>query len=174
MGRLLSWAAVLLLVVPGLALLAAAFLLPAYRGMVLAEHERDCVRERTMAFEDYLARTEEFIRTLPEDEQHTRRLRMMQERIEPPNEVAIDDPAAPSATPPGVVRPREPKMPPLPENRLLRLAGRLDDQKTRRGLLLAWALATAAAMLMFSPARRPPEAPAAQAGEASQTMKPPA
>ena len=151
MGKFLSWAAFILIVLPGMAIPAAVYLLPTYRGMVVAEHERDCVHARTQAFQDFLTRNDEFIRTLPEDELHTRRLIIMQNRLAMENEVVVEDPNLPPAIPPGMVSLPEPRMPSAPDNQFLALAGRLDDVRTRRGLLLLWGLTMVAAMLVFTP-----------------------
>lgn len=145
--------AFVLLACSSLLILAALYLLPAYQKMVKAQYDRDCASLRMTALEQYVQRTEELIRVLPEDENLTGRLRIAQEGAKVPNETIVVDPAAPPAALPGTVSPPIVKLPPPPSNILLELADRLDDARTRRGLMLLWILSLAVALLLFWPKR---------------------
>jgi hypothetical protein len=149
----------LLLAVPALATLAAVVLLPAYQRMAATEYQRDCLAADIAAFKEYVAANERLIDRAPQDEDLTRRLAIVQQRLLPRNEVVVMDPNAPPAPPPGVIVPDLKPRPEPPSNMLLRMAAKVRNPGTCRGLFLLAAGAMLAAMFLFSPADEYQEAP---------------
>ncbi|MFB3890989.1 MAG: hypothetical protein ACE15C_03080 [Phycisphaerae bacterium] len=150
-GRMVGF---LLLAVPALVTIAAITLLPTYQNMMATLHERDVKLANVGTYQDYVAATEKMIGRLPEDEDTTRRLVMLQQRLLPRNEVVMIDPSEKPAPPPGVIVPERRPKPAAPSNMLLSMADKLKNPGTRRGLFLLAAGAMLAAMFLFAPADR--------------------
>jgi hypothetical protein len=150
----------LLLVLPALATVAALTLLPEYQQMTAKAYELDKLRTDNQSFKDYVAANERLIEQASEDEVLTTRLRISHERLLPRNEVVVVDPNAPPVPPPGVIVPAKRAYGPKPENLLLSMAGKLNDENTRRGLFLLSAVAMMAAMFLFASPEKYAQLPA--------------
>jgi hypothetical protein len=150
-GRMVGF---LLLAVPALATIGAITLLPTYQSMMASLHQRDVRQAEIGTSQDFVVATEKMISRLPEDEDTTRRLVMLQQRLLPRNEVVMIDPGEKPAPPPGVIVPDRRAKPAAPSDMFLSMADKLKNPGTRRGLFLLAAGAMLAAMFLFAPADR--------------------
>jgi len=146
LGRMVGFC---LLVVPALATIGAIVLLPAYAGLAQAQHERRCEQADIADMRALNGVYDRMLSEGPESESFTKRLMLTQTSRVPENEIVINTGVRPGP-PPGVVAPKRTSRPPAPDDWAIRLAGRIQDDRTRRGLLFVSIGAIVAAMFLFS------------------------
>jgi hypothetical protein len=139
----------LLLTLPALAVLAALALLPQYTQMRQAQWELDCAQANVASLKALRDANERLLAEAPESETLTKRLLLADTAMLPRNEVFTDIGVA-GTLPPSLVVPAPTRLPPAPDDWLLRLAQRLGDTGTKRGLFLIAIGAIVTAMFLFS------------------------
>ena len=133
-GRLVGF---LVLVVPALAAMAAIVLAPAYTKMLAARYEADCAKADLADMQALKAAYDKLLAEAPESEVFTKRLMQMQtSRV--PRDTIVSTTGPGGVMPPGfVVPPRSPRpVAPSADNLTVRIAQKVQDTPTRRGLFL--------------------------------------
>jgi hypothetical protein len=134
-----------------LAIFAAAVLLPAWHRRELARTQRDELAARVWTYDQLVDYKQRIIDTIKSDPLQTQRLLMLQQNYRRPGDVAVAMENAPVELPPLVqLAARAPTVQP-PSPSLLHLAERLEDPRTRRGLMLLAGILMVGAMLLFLP-----------------------
>lgn len=145
----------LLLVLAGMAILAAVVYLPDWAKCLQLEYQRDCERAYLADTEALLDAYRRKIRTVETDAQLTRRLAQGMQGTGAPG-LPIDRAMGLGADflAPGEISVIEAPLPKKPNTWLMDAARKVEDPPTRRGLLLLFAGAITAAVYLFDPGGR--------------------
>jgi len=145
-GRLVAF---VLLAGSAMAIFAGVVLLPDYVRLLRAE--RILARQEAIAAdtEARIRANGRLIEALPDHPVLTKRLAMHQLGLRPADEVVVPYPGVPVAQAPGTVAPPPHPRPAPPDAWVLRIAARVSNPPTRRGLLLLAAVALVGAVLLF-------------------------
>ncbi len=143
----------LLTVSLAVAILAAAALLPAWQRREDARMERDELARQVWIQQRVSQYKRELADALKDDPRQTEQLLIEQQNLHPPDAAAVPMDAKPD---PPLVQQLEAKAPKVapPNPALEKLAQRVDDPATRRGLLLVAGVLMVAAMMLFQPPKR--------------------
>ena len=134
-------------------ILAAVVLLPAYAKMEQVRYQRDLLACRYKDAQKLVAGHERMLKALEVDETLTKRLASEHFAVETPGEVVVADPKnPPQTTEVKLFSPTQP--PPPPDNWLIRAADKIQNVRTKRGMILLAAGAMLTAMFLFSPPNR--------------------
>ncbi len=135
------------------AILAAVVLLPAWQRRQDARNQRDDLVAKSKAYDDLIGHNERTIEAIKTTPLLTEKQLMEQQNYSRPGEVAVELPDIPIDDQPDIqpLTAREPgSTQPLPE-RLKSLTKRVQNPRSRRGLLLLSGLLFVTAMVLFGP-----------------------
>lgn len=143
-----------LLTFPALAIIAGVVLLPAYANLQDQQHIRDVEQAELADMESAKTAYDRLIEGVRNDPVLVKRLSMNMLRTLPSDEEVWADPAVPPAIPPGLIATHRYPRPDPPSGAAIRIARRLGNPATGRGLFLLATGAMLTAMFLFAPPQK--------------------
>lgn len=133
----------------GVAVIAAAALLPAYASLQMVEYRRDCEAARAEHLQAQVRVNRLMLAAAEDDPTFIKRLALSQGELVPTDEVAFGPTSVGGE--PDVVIPPAPPAPKPPRRWLINIADRIEEPGVSHGLYLLGAAVLLATMLLFAP-----------------------
>ncbi|MCK5114506.1 MAG: hypothetical protein KAR11_07080 [Phycisphaerae bacterium] len=154
-GRFVRYAGLVLLCGVGMGILAAVVLLPPYAELLRTRHNKECEALRLKEAERTIAAMDRYGEDVVSDPLLTRRQAWNTMGLKSENDVIVKSQNPDEKkTAPLTLSPIKYQDPPLPNPRIMHLAGKVQQPKTQRGMIMLGVLMVITSLLLFAPLRQ--------------------